>query len=109
MAYDGKLAQRIRRMLADQPRVTEREMFGGIGFMIRGNIACGVVGDDMMVRVGPGQHEPALKEPHVRPFDITGKPSKGWVVVEAPALASGAGLKKWVRRGVEFALTLPAK
>ena len=109
MAYDSRLAQRIRRILDHQPHVTEREMFGGIAFLVQGNIACGVIGDELMVRVGPEQHQAALKKPHVRPFDMTGRPFKGWVWVGEPGLGSTEGLNTWVKRGVDFALTLPAK
>lgn len=109
MAYDAKLAQHVRRILDSQPHVTEREMFGGIVFMVKGNIACGVMGDELLVRVGSEQRTPALNEPHVRPFQMTGRPSKGWVIVGTPEITSGAGLKKWVKRSIEFASTLPAK
>ncbi len=109
MAYDGKLAHRIRRVLHDQSNVTEKEMFGGIAFMIKGNVACGIIGDDLMVRVGPENYDAALKESHVRPFDMTGKPFAGWVMVGTPALASSASLGKWIKRGVEFASTLRRK
>ena len=109
MAYDTNLARRIRQILDTQPYITEREMFGGISFMVQGNIACGVLGDELMVRVGPGEQSSALKEPDVRIFDLTGRPSKGIVMVSALAFNSSAKLRKWVKRGVDFALTLPAK
>lgn len=109
MPYDSSLAERIRRILRRQPSVTGKEMFGGIGFMVQGNVACGVIGNELMVRVGPEGHESALKEPHVRPFDITGKPSKGWVMVRPGGLKTDADLQRWVKRGVAFALTLPPK
>lgn len=109
MPYDKSLAARIRPLLRRQPSVTEKEMFGGIGFMVRGNVACGVIGNEMMVRVGPEGHESALKEPNVRPFDLSGKPSKGWVMVRPGGVKTDVDLERWVKRGVEFALTLPAK
>lgn len=109
MPYDKRLADRIRKALAGQDELTEKEMFGGIGFMIRGNIACGVIGKEMMVRVGPGDHAAALQELHVRPFDFTGRPMKGWVVVRAAGLKDETALRSWVRRGVTFAKGLPPK
>lgn len=80
MAYDQGLAQRVREALAGQPGLTERAMFGGIGFMVYGNMACGILKDELMVRVGPEGME-ALQRPGARVFDLTGRPMKGWVVV----------------------------
>ncbi len=109
MAYDTSLAQRIRHLLDARPYITERKMFGGISFMVQGNIACGVLGDELIVRVGPEEQTSVLKEPDVRIFDLTGRPSKSIVMVSSPAFNSRAKLRKWVKRGIDFALTLPAK
>ncbi len=109
MAYDKKLADRIRRALSKQPRLSEREMFGGIGFMLRGNMACGVIGDEMMVRIAKETTAAALKEPGARIFDFQGRPSQGWIMVNQSVLSNPAGLRAWVKRGVEYALSLPAK
>jgi len=110
MPYDAALADRIRKALGRQPGLTEREMFGGVGFMLRGNMACGVSGKEMIVRVGPAAHEAAMKEPHVRPFDLSaGKPPKGWLLVRPAGLKTEAALKRWVERGVAFARSLPPK
>jgi len=110
MTYSKPLAQRIRRALGRQRSLTEKEMFGGIGFLLRGNMACGVHGPDMIVRVGPAAHAEALRQAHVRPFDLSaGKPAKGWVLVAPAGLQQPADVKKWVERGVAFALTLPAQ
>jgi TfoX/Sxy family transcriptional regulator of competence genes len=109
MAYDEALAARIRRMLARQKGTAERKMFGGIAFMVRGNMCCGVVKDTLMVRVGPEAHADALAQPGARPMDFTGRPSKGMVYVGPEACASDAGLAKWVERGLAFAASLPAK
>lgn len=109
MPYDEPLADRIRKTLKGTRSLTEMEMFGGIGFLVRGNLACGVIGTEMMVRVGPDDHTAALKEPHVRPFDMTGRPMKGWVVVRASGLKDDADLRRWARRGLGFAKSLPAK
>ena len=109
MSYDNTLADRMRKALRRQASVTEKAQFGGVAFMVRGNVACGVIGNEMMVRVGPEQHDKALMQPHARPFDKTGRPSKGWVMVGAQGLTTEADLKKWIRLGVTFAKTLPAK
>jgi len=110
MPYDTALAERIRKALGRQPSLTEKEMFGGVGFLIRGNMACGVHASDMIVRVGPEAHAAVLREAHVRPFDLSGgRPAKGWVLVGAAGVKKPAELKKWVERGVTFARSLPAK
>ena len=110
MPYDKALADRIRKALGRQPSLTEREMFGGVGFMIRGNMAVGVSGREMIVRVGPQAHAATMKELHVRPFDLSGgKPPKGWVLVRPAGLKTEASLKKWVERGGAFARSLPPK
>jgi len=109
VAYDAKLAERIRKLLTRRSSVTEKEQFGGVGFLYRGNMAVGVLGADLLVRVGPQQHEAALKSPHARPFALTGRPSKGWVLVGPSGVKSAAGLQKWVELGLAFAKTLPAK
>jgi TfoX/Sxy family transcriptional regulator of competence genes len=108
MAYNLKLAERIRTQLKDVP-VVEKNMFGGIGFLLNGNMACGVNKDNLIVRVDPEKHEALLKKPHAKPFDMTGRPMKGWLVVEADGVKSEKQLSAWVKEGVEFALTLPAK
>lgn len=109
MAYDEGLAQRIREALDDQQGLEEKKMFGGVGFMVRGNMAVGVNKEDLIVRVGPEGHEAALEKPGVRVFDITGKPMKGWVTVAPEGVAEDADLAAWVEEGVAFALSLPPK
>ncbi len=109
MAYDEGLAQRIREALGEPPGLVEKKMFGGVGFMVQGNMACGVNKDDLIVRVGAEQYEEALTKPHTRPFDMTGRSMKGWVMVSSEGYESDDALKDWVQRGVEFALSLPAK
>jgi len=108
MAYNLKLAERIRVELEGIPCV-EKKMFGGIGFLIHGNMACGVHKEDMIVRVDPAKHEKLLKKPSAKVFDITGKPMKGWLMVEPDGCKTKKQLSAWVKEGVEFALTLPAK
>jgi TfoX/Sxy family transcriptional regulator of competence genes len=109
MAYDEGLAQRIRELLIDDPGMDEKRMFGGIAFMINGNMSVGVVKDSLMVRVGPDAYTRALSEPGAREMDFTGKPLKGFVYVEASALDSDEQLEYWVDRGRTFASGLPAK
>jgi hypothetical protein len=109
MAYDENLAQRIRQVLAKQPGLVENKMFGGVGFMVHGNMACGVHKDKLIVRVGPEGHDAAMAMPHTLPFDITGRAMKGWVMVSTDGFTAEPDLEAWVNEGVEFALTLSAK
>jgi TfoX/Sxy family transcriptional regulator of competence genes len=109
MAYDEDLADRVREQLADEDAVTEKEMFGGIAFLLGGNMAVGVSRNDLMVRVGKEHGDEALDEPHVRPFDMTGRPMKAWVLVAPEGVQTDAELAAWVARGVAFARSLPAK
>ena len=108
MAYNLKLAERIRSELNGMPFV-EKKMFGGVGFLLNGNLACGVNKENLIVRVDPEKHSALLKKPHAKPFDLTGKPMKGWLVVEAGGVKTDKQLSAWVKEGVEFALSLPPK
>ena len=109
MPYDEKLVERVRGVLKGKRNVAERKMFGGLTFMVRGNMACGVANDQLMVRVGPDAHDDALSRPHARPMDFTGRPMRGMVFVEPAGLRTKAALSAWVQRGVDFAMSLPAK
>jgi TfoX/Sxy family transcriptional regulator of competence genes len=109
MAYDEALADRVRELISARPNVSERKMFGGIAFMVAGNMAVGIVGDDLMVRLDPADAERALSEPHTRPMDFTGKPAKNMVFVDAEGTASDADLAGWVDAGADFAASLPPK
>jgi hypothetical protein len=109
MPYDEGLAQRVEEILGDLPALESKKMFGGVGYMVRGNMACGAQGDYLIVRVGLEGYEEALASPHTRVFDITGRPMRGWVMVAAGGYESDADLRRWVQKGVDFALTLPAK
>ncbi|MCH7488478.1 MAG: TfoX/Sxy family protein [Chloroflexi bacterium] len=109
MAYDEELAERIRAALADRTDVSERKMFGGLTFMLRGNMCCGVEKENLMVRVGPDAYDEALAQPGARLMDFTGRPMKGMVFVGPEGYESDDGLAAWVERGVAFALSLPAK
>jgi TfoX/Sxy family transcriptional regulator of competence genes len=109
MAFNAGLAQRIRELLADQPGLIEKKMFGGVGFMLQGNMACGVNKNDLIVRVGPEKYEAAVIRPQARPFDFTGRPMKGWVMIDPEGYNDDDDLKAWVADGVNFALSLPPK
>lgn len=99
MAYDEGLAQRVRDVLQDRPGYEEKKMFGGIGFMLQGKMACGVIGGDLIIRVGPEGYQRALQEPHVKEFDMTGRPMTGWVVVTEGGYRAEADLSAWVEKG----------
>ena len=109
MAYNEKLADRIRAKLKGTRGLTEKKMFGGVGFMVNGNLACGVNQQDMIARLSDTDSEAALKRPHVRVFDMTGRPMKGWIVVEAPGVATDKTLQGWIDKSLAFAKTLPPK
>jgi TfoX/Sxy family transcriptional regulator of competence genes len=109
MAYDEGLATRVRELLQERPGVVEKQMFGGLAFLVQGNMACGVSGDALMVRVAPDTAEAALGEPGARPFDMTGRPMKGWLLVDADGHAEDDDLRRWVHRGVAYAASLPPK
>ena len=109
MAFDENLAARIRAHLAKRAGVAERKMFGGIIFMLRGNMCCGVHRDALIVRLGPDESGAALAEPHTRVFDLTGRPMKAWVLVEARGHATDAQLGEWLERATRWAGSLPPK
>jgi len=109
MAYDETVAQRLRAELGTLPGLTEKKMFGGICFLLGGNMVCGVLGDDLIMRVGAAQHATALAQPGARVFDFSGKPMTGWVMVAPAGYASVEDLARWVKLAVEFAGSLPVK
>ena len=109
MAYDERLAARIRRLLADRSDVEEKKMFGGLAFMVRGHMCCGLVGSDLMIRVDPDSCEGLLREPHARPMDFTGRPMRGFLYIGGAGLSSAAALRRWVGRAVSHAAARPPK
>src|SRR5687768_3670474 len=109
MAYSESLAERVREMLARKKGIVEKKMFGGVGFLLNGNMLVGVWKTSLIVRLGPDRGEEALREPHVKEFDITGRAMKGWVLVEAEGLDEDRQLSAWIQRAEEFVGTLPAK
>ncbi|MDH3217142.1 MAG: TfoX/Sxy family protein [Candidatus Krumholzibacteria bacterium] len=109
MTYDDGVAQRVREALDGLPDVVEKKMFGGLAFMLRGNMCCGVVRDQLMLRVGMEGYEAALARAHARQMDFTGKPLRGFVYVAAAGFDSDKDLQDWVDRSVQFVMSLPAK
>ena len=109
MAYDESLALRIRRGLASRRDIAEKKMFGGIGFLLNGNMCCGVHGENMIVRLPPEETDAALRQPHTAVFDLTGRPMKGWILVGPDALGTANALEKWMNASVKYALSLPPK
>ena len=109
MAYDERLAERVRELLGGHAGISERKMFGGIGFMLDGNMCCGVHGDELILRLGEEDAAAALADPHGRPFDVTARPMKGWVFVHPDALRTEAELWLWIEPAVDFASSLPPK
>ena len=109
MAFDEGLAERIRDALADVRGVSERKMFGGVAFMLHGNMLVGVIDSTLMARVGPDQWETALRRTHVREMDFTGRPMKGYVYVDEAGTAEDADLAVWVSACRGFVATLPSK
>ena len=109
MAYDEELADRIRQLTSGVSGVTEKKMFGGIAFMVNGNMACGPIKNGLMVRVGPDVYEEALKQPEASELGFTGRPMRGMIEVGNEALADDELLEDWVQRGIDFASSLPSK
>jgi hypothetical protein len=109
MAFDESLAARIRDALARKKGVVEKKMFGGVGFLLHGNMLVGVWKESLVARLGPDQGEAALKQPHVKDFDITGRAMKGWVLVGPEGVEDDEQLTAWIERAMRFAGTLPAK
>jgi TfoX/Sxy family transcriptional regulator of competence genes len=110
VAFDDDLAQRVRALLDARGGVEERRMFGGIGFLVAGNMCCGVHGEDLIVRLDPDDARELLaSEPGAGPMDLTGRPMRGWLLVAPEATAEDADLERWVRRADAFASSLPPK
>ena len=108
MAYDESLADRVRDVLADEPDVQEKRMFGGICVMVAGHMAAGIINDDLMVRVGPAYDE-LLDEPYARLMDFSGRPMKGYLYVGPQGVATEADLRTWIGRALSFVHLLPPK
>jgi TfoX/Sxy family transcriptional regulator of competence genes len=109
VAYDERLADDVRALIGSRQDVRSQEMFGGIGFMVNGNMAVGVSGDDLMVRVGMEAHDEALTHPGVTTFQMGARQMRGWLRVSPEGMATDEDLRLWVDRGVTYAESLPAK
>jgi TfoX/Sxy family transcriptional regulator of competence genes len=109
MAYDTKLAERVRRAASTRRGVTEKAMFGGVAFLLDDKMFCGVASDDLMVRVGPDLHESSLGKPHVRPMDFTGRPMKGYVFVGPDGCRTQRQVEGWVDKATRFVATIKAR
>jgi TfoX/Sxy family transcriptional regulator of competence genes len=109
MAYDEELAERARAALAGRDGIAEKQMFGGLAFMLHGNMCCGIVKSDLMLRLGPEGADRALDEPHTRPMDFTGRPMTGMVFVEPEAFGTDEMLEGWVDRAIAYVSVLPPK
>lgn len=109
MAYDMELAKRIKEILGERPGLVEKKMFGGVSYLINGNMTCGVIKDELVIRLGEEKNAEALCRPNTRQFDFSGKPMAGWIYVSKLGFESEENLRKWIEMGVEYALSLPAK
>jgi len=107
--FDEGLAQRVREILSENLGYEEKEMFGGIGFLLQGHMACGVIREDLIVRVGEENYTEALLKPDVELFDMTGRAMTGWVVVKETGYSKDSNLRDWVDQGASYSLTLPPK
>ena len=109
MAYNEDLAKRIRTKLKSRSGLTEKRLFGGIGFLVSGNMACGVHKQDLIIRLSNNDFDLAIKDPNVRVFDLGGRPMRGWILVSSGGYSSDESLQDWIKKGIAFARSLPAK
>ena len=109
MAYEEQVAERLRACYVSVPGVVERKMFGGVAFMVDGHMSCGVLRDELIVRVGRARYAEVLQRPHTREMDITGRPLTGFVVVAPAGFTSDQALTAWVRLSLEYLSSLPAR
>ena len=105
MAYDEKLADRIRKIIGKNKKVTEKKMFGGLSFLLNGKMFCGVLKGDLVLRISHDKYEDALKKPNVRPMDFTGRPMKGFIYVNSNGCKSDKNIRKWVKLSYNHVLT----
>lgn len=109
MAYDKDFAYQLRAMIGNRPGLTEKKMFGGVAYMINGNMAVGISGSDLIVRFGADRQAEIAQKPHTHPFDMTGRAMKGWIMVEAAGYEQEQDLRNWIELGLGYASSLPAK
>ncbi|MEP6657580.1 MAG: TfoX/Sxy family protein [Betaproteobacteria bacterium] len=109
MAFDESLAERVRRIVGKRKGLSEKKMFGGLAFLLHGHMSCGIHGNELIVRIDPQTTASALAEPGTRVFDITGRPMKGWLLVNVNELKDETAVTKWVHRTLDYAASLPKK
>jgi len=109
MPFDESLAKRVSSLLSGEHSLKEKRMFGGLAFMVNGHMCCGIVSEDLVVRVGADAYSAALSRPHARPMDFTGRPMRGFVYVGPRGYHSASMLSSWIHRGLRFVLSLPPK
>ena len=109
MACDEGVAERVRTVLDRRTGISEQRSFGGLSFLLNRNMCCGVLNDELAVRVGPDAYDDAVARPHTRPMDFMGRPMRGWVYVAPDGFGEDADLDRWVALGVAFASSLPVK
>ena len=109
MVHNEQLANKTRALLSWRKGFSEKKMFGGMSYLINGNMCCGVLKDDLVVRLGPEQYEKGVAMPHARPMDFTGMSIKRFVYVDSNGWSNSATLKKWVQLGLDYASALPKK
>ena len=109
MSFDPDAAERVRRLLSSRDDVMEKQMVGGLSFLVNGNMCCGITGAALMIRVGAGSREQALLEPDVQPMFLGGRVLSGFICVEPAGYAADDALAGWVQRGLDFVSRLPAK
>jgi TfoX/Sxy family transcriptional regulator of competence genes len=109
MTFDDQLAKRVRDVLAEVPGVSERRMFGGLAFLVDRHMACGIVGSDLMLRLGEARADAALDRPHVRPMNFTGRPMPTMVYIAAEGIVADRALKEWIKHAVTYVRALPPK
>ncbi len=109
MAYNEELSVRVLTIIGAEPSLVRKPMFGGMAYMLQGNLACCVLNDELIVRVPKDEYATALQQPHVREMDYSGRTMRGWVMVGPAATSADAALAEWVRYGASTALALPPK
>lgn len=109
MAYDVQLEKRLDRLIAKRSDFHKQKMFGGAGYLLRGNMCFGIWKDNLILRLGESQAQKALKKNNVKPFDITGRAMKGWVMVAPSGMKTGTILRQWVKLAIDFVMQLPRK
>jgi hypothetical protein len=109
MAFNAELAERIRGRLKERAGFTEKKMFGGVTFLLNGNMCCGVRVEEIIVRLPPSEGDQALSQPNTKQFVLNGRPLKGWILVGTKSLETDPDLAKWVDRAADFVGTLPPK